>query len=145
MGFFSRFVSSARAGRRAGVDDQAGRRGDLVHIFVFDSAETGLEDSKKLNSLIRSLLPESLAYACVPVSFFVDKEMPPTVAQGTSRQLDVIMNYTFAWMKIKDTSSVLVEGLKVGRETCTFGWEEYTREGGHRGVLFAFYDLPKRR
>jgi hypothetical protein len=142
VGFFSRLVSTRKTSRGAGRDEQVGRRGDLVHIFVFDSSENGLEDARKLDSLVRSLLPESLAYDRVPVSFFVDKEIPSAVGRGTAHQLDVVMRYTFAWAKIKATDSSLVNGLKAGCEKCTFGWEEYEREGGCRGLLFAFYDLP---
>jgi hypothetical protein len=144
VGFFSRFVSADKAGRRTMGDEGMSRRGDLVHIFVFDSSERGLADSRRLDSLVRSLLPESLAYDRVPVSFFVDKEIPSAVGRGTSHQLDVVMSYTFAWAKIKETNSSLVEGLRAGSEKCTFGWEEYEREGGNRGFLFAFYTLPKR-
>jgi hypothetical protein len=84
-----------------------------------------------------------MAYGEVPISFFVDKDMPSAVGQRASVQLDALMSYHFAWMKIKETNPALVEGLMAGNENYTFSWEGYKRDGQSRGVLFAFYRLSE--
>ncbi|MCX6143213.1 MAG: hypothetical protein NTZ35_08335 [Ignavibacteriales bacterium] len=117
--------------------------GTLVHIFVFETGKVERRDPTYVSSLVRSLLPESMVYGDVPISFFLDQNMPPAIGDGTTPDVEKITRYSFAWKKIMETNPALVEGLKVGNEKFTFGWEEYEREGGNRGVLFAFYRLEE--
>ncbi len=118
--------------------------GTLVHIFVFEDGETGHLDPNYVSSLVRSLMPESMVYGEVPISFFLDKDMPADIGDGKKPNVEKISRYAFAWMKIKEANPDLVEGLKVGTDKFTFSWEEYEHEGGSRGVLFAFYSLSER-
>lgn len=116
-------------------------RAALVHIYVFEAGTLEQRDPNYVSSLVRSLLPESMVYGEVPISFIFDQNMPAAIGHGTAPDVEKVTRYSFAWSKIKETDPDLVDGLKVGRENCTFSWEEYERAGGNRGVLFAFYEL----
>lgn len=141
MRFFSRLLPVANTGHARTSGASATQQGPLVHVFVFDSGGAGDRDPRYVTRLVRSLVPESVAYEDVPISFFVDKDIPAAVAQCTALQLDALMNYRFAWSKIKETNPALVEGLEAGIMSFTFSWKGYEREDGGKGVLFAFYSL----
>ena len=119
------------------------KQGSLAHIFVFEANKVEHAAPSHLPSLIRSLLPESMVYGQVPISFFLDQAMPPTIGDGTTPDAEKITRYLFAWKKIMETNPALVKGLKVGHEKFTFAWQEYERDGGNRGVLLAFYRLEE--
>jgi hypothetical protein len=118
-----------------------GRRGALVHIFVFDSGPRAKDESKYASTVARSLLPEAMAYPDVPVTFSQDDSMPPSIGRGKFHDIELVTHYSFAWQTIRRVNPILVEGLKVGDERYTFSWEEYSSESGNRGILFAFYGL----
>jgi hypothetical protein len=116
-------------------------RETLVHVFIFENGKGDHPNPGYVSSLVRSLMPETMVYGKVPISFFPDQNMPSAIGVGTTPDIEKISRYPFAWSKIRLTDPDLVEGLKVGKETFTFSWEEYEREDGRRGVLFAFYSL----
>jgi hypothetical protein len=120
------------------------QHGSLVHIFVFDAGGVRTRDPRYVTRLVRSLAPESVVYEGVPISVFVDMDMPDAVGQWTALQLDALMSYHLAWKKIKETDPALVEGLEAGNMNYTFSWKGYEGEDGSRGVLFAFYELTQR-
>lgn len=126
------------------VDKRSSRRkqpGALVHIFVFDSGPVAQEESKYVTTVVRSLLPESMAYEDVPISFYRDRKMPASIGRGRLHDLERATNYPFAWRQITQLNPSLIEGLKVGKEQYTFACEEYDSERGNRGILYAFYEI----
>jgi len=116
-------------------------QGALIHIFVFDSGPASKEEPRYASTLVRSLLPEAMAYQDVPVTFTRDESMPTVIGREQSHDIESVTHYSFAWQTIRRVNPGLVEGLKVGVERYTFSWEEYSSESGNRGVLFAFYGL----
>ncbi len=128
------------------VDKRIGRtkqQGALVHIFVFDSGPLVPDESKYVTTIARSLLPESMAYADVPISFYRDENMPTPIGRGRLHDLERATNYPFAWRMITQLNPALIEGLKVGKEHYTFACEEYDSERGNRGILYAFYEFTE--
>jgi len=115
--------------------------GSLVHVFLFDSGPEPQDHARYVKSVVRSLLPETMAYADLPVSFFRDENMPSDIGNGGQKDLEKGTSYPFAWEKIALTNGSLVEGLKVGKEDYTFSCEQYSSESGNRGILFAFYEI----
>ena len=120
-----------------------GRQGALVHIFVFDAGPGGQLESRYASTLVRSLLPEAMAYHDVPITFTRDERMPALIGSEISHDLDSVTQYSFAWQTIRRVNPMLVDGLKVGDERYTFSWEEYSNESGNRGILLAFYEVMK--
>lgn len=143
MGFLSRLLPVVKSGNPNMPGDGAMRHGPLVHIFVFDAGGVHTRDPRYVTRLVRSLVPESIAYEGVPITFFVDKNLPVAVASRTALQLDEIMSYHFAWRKIEETNHALVEEREEGVRNYTFSWKGYDRESGSRGVLVAFYSLSQ--
>jgi hypothetical protein len=144
MGFLAQlFRTQKRDGASAEVK-QSRQRGALVHVFLFDSGPASQEESRYVNTVVRSLLPEAMAYENLSIAFFRDENMPVDIGNGGRRSLEKATDYPFAWKKITAANSALVEGLKVGNERITFACEEYSSESGNRGILYAFYELTRR-
>jgi hypothetical protein len=141
MGFFAKSGSTGQVQRTGDSERPAKQMQNLVHIFVFDSSDEGLHKPRKLHSLVRSVIPESIAYPNVPVSLFIDSNMPSTVGQGMGRVSESVAKYAFAWKKIEETEPLFAEALRPRSESYTFSCEEYERGGGHRGVVLAIYEL----
>ena len=141
MGILQKLFTPQKPEAELGVVPHPGRQGGLVHIFVFDSGPAVQEESKYARTLVRSLLPEAMAYQDVPVTFTRDETMPDVIGRGKSHDIELVTQYSFAWQTIRMVNPSLVEGLKVGNELFTFSWEEYSSESGNRGILFAFYEL----
>jgi hypothetical protein len=141
MGILQKLFPPEKREPKVGNITSPGRQGALVHIFIFDSDSTIQEESKYASTLVRSLLPEAMAYQGVPVTFTRDESMPTSMGREKSHDIESVTHYSFAWQTISRVKPALVEGLKVGDERYTFSWEEYSRESGNRGILFAFYEL----
>jgi hypothetical protein len=147
-GIDMRILPKIFRGPKCSVDREdatrAKRQGPLVHVFVFDSGPAVREESKYVTTIVRSLLPEAMAYEDVPVSFCRDERMPAVIGRKGKPDIERATNYPFAWKKIVETDASLVAGLKAGREDFTFTWEEYDSERGNRGIVYAFYKLISR-
>lgn len=141
MGFFAKSVSARNVQRTGNSERPAKQMQNLVHIFVFDSSDEGLHKPRKLDSLVRSVIPESLAYSNVPVSLFIDSNMPSNVGHGMACVSESVAKYAFAWKKIEETDPLFAEALRPCSESYTFSCEEYERGRGHRGVVLAIYEL----
>jgi len=141
MGILSKLLRKKEQVGKEHRRGRAKRQGPLVHVFVFDSGPVLQDESKYVTNIVRSLLPEAMAYADVPITFFCDEKMPKAIGQGKAPDLDRAMGYTAAWMRMSIKNSELVKGLKAGAEEYTFTWEEYNSDWGNRGILYAFYKL----
>lgn len=141
MGILQKLFPPEKREPEMGKTPSPGRQGALIHIFIFDSGSAIQEESKYASTLVRSLLPEAMAYQDVPVTFNRDESMPTVIGRENSHDIESVAHYSFAWQTIRRVKPALVEGLKVEDERYTFSWEEYSSESGHRGVLFAFYEL----
>jgi hypothetical protein len=141
MGILSKLLRKEEQAGKEQRHGRAKRQGPLVHVFVFDSGPVRQEEPKYVTNIVRSLLPEAMAYADVPITFFCDERMPKSIGRGKPPDLDRAMGYTAAWMKMSLKNSELVKGLKAGTEEFSFTWEEYSSDRGNRGILYAFYKL----
>ncbi len=141
MGILQKLFPPERSQPVPGVRPPSGRLGALTHIFVFDTGPALQDEIKYTNTLVRSLLPEAMAYHDVAVTFTRDDTMPTLIGREKSHDIESVTHYSCAWKTIRSIDPALVEGLKVGKERYTFSWEEYSSESGNRGILFAFYEL----
>ncbi|MBM4161871.1 MAG: hypothetical protein FJ217_12345 [Ignavibacteria bacterium] len=119
------------------------RQGALVHVFVFDSGPVPQDESKYVRGVVRSLLPETMAYADVPVTFFRDEKLLSTIGHAESSDVQRAIDYSFAWRMITQNSPELVGGLKAGKQKYTFSSEEYCGDAGNSGIVYAFYAMTK--
>ena len=143
MGFFARIVSSRIDRNITGSELRGNQRQNLIHIFVFDSSGEGLEKSRKVNSLVRSVIPESLAYADVPISFFVDHLMPIGIGSINSSGRVSVSRYSFAWQKIGETNLAYTGAMEPEMSGYSYTCEEYERGKGHRGVVIGIYERAR--
>ncbi len=141
MGILSRLFPSGRVVSEKRNNQSARQQGSLVHVFVFDSGEAGIRDPRYVSNLVRSLLPESMAYTDALISFFTDRGMPSTVGQNAQQEEEPLTRYPFACAKAKETQPSLVERSTEGRKKFTNTWQEYKGEEGNRGVVVAFYSV----
>jgi hypothetical protein len=143
MGFFARIVSSRIDRNITGSELRGNQRQNLIHIFVFDSSGEGLEKSRRVNSLVRSVIPESLAYADVPISFFIDHLMPIGIGSINSSGRDTVRGYSFAWQKIGEANPEYVKAMEPEISGYSYACEEYGRGKGHRGVVIGIYERAR--